>query len=209
MRDTWRRISRALYDDSSSMRSDNFKIFMQMSEQRIEIPLDKSKIVLMLIGALAFVGIGLWFVISPPQIKNSFWGDPLKLAIVGYASILAFSFFAFYLIRKLPDNRPGLVIDDTGLVDNSSGLSAGHVAWADIEGFSVIEIHKQKLIMVHVKNPADYIGRQTSLFRRKSMQANANMYGTPISITTNGLKISFDELLKILVEKLKEKKIIS
>ena len=175
---------------------------MTVSGQRIEIALSKSKIVLMLLGALTFVAIGLWFVIAPPTIENSYWGNPTKIAIAGYASIIFFGLCAFFFIRKLPDNKPGLIIDDTGLVDNSSGLSAGHILWSDIENISVIEIHRQKLIMLQVKNPQLYIDRQTSLFKRKGMELNNKMYGTPLSITANGLKTSFDNLLTILTDKL-------
>ena len=175
---------------------------MTVSGQRIEIALSKSKIVLMLLGALTFVAIGLWFVIAPPTIENSYWGNPTKIAIAGYASIIFFGLCAFFFIRKLPDNKPGLIIDDTGLVDNSSGLSAGHILWSDIENISVIEIHRQKLIMLQVKNPQLYIDRQTSLFKRKGMELNNKMYGTPLSITANGLKTSFDNLMTILTDKL-------
>jgi hypothetical protein len=170
--------------------------------ERIEIPLSKSKIVLMLVGALAFVAVGFWFVIAPPVIENLHWANPTKIAVVGYATILFFGLCAFYLIRKLPDNKAGLVIDDIGLVDNSSGLAAGQILWSDIENISVIEIHRQKLIMLHVKNPHDYIDRQTSLFRRKGMEMNNRMYGTPLSMTANGLKTSFDNLLTTLNDRL-------
>ena len=175
---------------------------MATSGQTIEIALSKKKIFFMLIGALAFVAIGLWFVISPPTISNSYWGNPTKIAIAGYASIVFFGLCAFVLIKKLPDNKPGLIIDQTGLTDNSSGVSAGQILWTDIENISVIEIHSQKLIMLQVTNPQDYIDKQTSSFKRKMMQLNYKMYGTPLSITSNGLKISFDELLSTLTDKL-------
>jgi hypothetical protein len=170
--------------------------------QPIEIALSKSKIILLLLGALAFVTIGLWFVIDPPIIKNIYWGNPTKIAIAGYASIIFFGLCAFYFIRKLPDKRPGLIIDDKGIIDNSSGLSAGQILWSDIDDITVIEIHRQKLIMLHVKNPQDFISRQTSVLKRKGMEFNYKMYGTPLSITTNGLKTSFDSLLKLLTEQL-------
>lgn len=179
---------------------------MTSPKQRIEIPLSKKKLTLMLLGALTFVAIGLWFVIAPPTISNSYWGNPTKIAIAGYASVLVFGLCAFVLIRKLPDNKPGLIIDDVGFTDNSSGASAGQILWSDIEDISVIEIHRQKIIMVQVINPQDYIGKQTSGFKRKMMQTNYKMYGTPLSITSNGLKISFDELLATLVDKLKQSK---
>jgi len=171
--------------------------------QRTEIAISKSKIILMLFGALIFIAIGLWFVISPPTIDNSYWGNPTKIAIVGYASILFFGLCAFFIFRKLFDNKPGLILDNKGLIDNSSGLSAGHILWTDIEKISVIEIHGQKLIMLHVINPQHYIKSQKSSFKRKGMELNSKMYGTPLCITTNGLKISFDKLFALLTEKLK------
>ena len=176
---------------------------MTTSGQKIEIALSKKKIFLMLLGALTFIAIGLWFVISPPTISNSYWGNPTKITIAGYASILFFGLCAFVLIKKMPDNKPGLIIDQTGLTDNSSGVSAGQILWSDIEDISVLEINRQKLIMLQVRNPQDYIDKQTSGFKRKMMQMNYKMYGTPLSITSNGLKISFDELLSTLTDKLK------
>lgn len=95
-----------------------------------------------------------------------------------------------------------MIIDDIGLIDNSSGLSAGHILWSDIENIFVIEIHRQKLIMLQVKTPKNYIDRQTSVFKRKGMELNNKMYGTPLSLTSNGIKTSFDDLMKILIVKL-------
>ncbi len=173
---------------------------------RIEIPLNKSKLLIMLIGSLAFVAIGFWFVINPPVIENSFWGNPARLAIAGYAAIVFFGIVAFFLLRKLPDSKPGLIIDETGLTDNSGGLAAGHIAWSDIEDISEMEMHRQRLIMIHVRNPEEYIDRQKNLFKRKGMQMNYKMYGTPISITVNGLKTSFDDLMNILMTRIRKSK---
>lgn len=174
------------------------------TEQRIEIPLSKSKLIMMLFGASAFVAIGLWFVIAPPDIKNSYWGNPTRIAVVGYASIIFFGLCTVVLMRKLPDNKPGLIIDDTGLSDNSSALSAGHISWADIENIYVLEFQKQRLLMLEVSNPQDYIDRQSSLFKRKGMALNYRMYGTPLSITANGLKIPFQELFALVTERFQE-----
>lgn len=171
---------------------------------QIEIALSKKKLILMLIGAIAFVIIGLWFVIAPPTISNPFFGNPTRLFIVGVVAIVFFGLCAIYIARKIPDNKPGLIIGKIGLTDNSSGVAAGQILWSDIENISVIEIHRQKLIMLEVKNPQDYIDKQTSGFKRKMMQMNFNMYGTPLSITSNSLKIKFDELLKILNDQLQE-----
>lgn len=155
----------------------------------------------MLLGSLAFVGIGLWFVISPPAIQNAYWGHPAKLAVIGYAAIFFFGLCAYFFLRILSSSKPGLVIDDNGLLDRSGALSAGHISWHDIENISVMETQQQKLIMLEVKNPRHYINRQENRLKRKAMEMNEKMYGTPLSITASGLKISFDDLLDLLSQK--------
>jgi hypothetical protein len=177
---------------------------MEELRQQIVIPLNKLKIILMLLGAVMFVVLGIWFVFYPPNIENSYWVTPFKMKLAGYASIVFFGTCAVFLIRKMPSDKPGLIIDDTGLTDNSSGLPAGQILWSDIEKVSVNEISGQRIIMLHAKNPQDYIDRQTSLFVRKGMELNNRLYGKPLSLTANGLKISLEDLLALVTKKFEE-----
>lgn len=157
-------------------------------------------------GSLGFTAIGLWFVLNPPNISNPYFGNPTRLLVLGIIAILIFGLLTIYIARKLTDNKPGLIIDNIGLIDNSSGVSAGQILWSDIEDISVLEIHRQKLIMLQVKNPQDYIDKQTSVLKKKLMQMNFNIYGTPLSITSNSLQIKFEELLHILNDRLNKTK---
>lgn len=170
--------------------------------QPIEIPLSKKKLTLMVIGSLIFVVLGILFVTNPEKYTSSIMRSPTIIFIAGLASILFFGLCFFFICKKLGDKSPGLVISDEGILDNSSGVSGGQIKWTEINDISVIKIHRQKLIMLQVKNPQDYIERQTSGLKRKMMKINYKMYGTPLSITSNGLEISFDELLSTLTEKL-------
>ena len=156
----------------------------------------------MLFGSIGFVAAGVWFLINPPKISNGLFGNPTFILVMSIASIVFFGLCAFYIGRKLPDNRPGLIIDSIGLTDNASAISAGQILWSDIENISVLEIQRQKLIMLEVKNPQHYIDRQPSVFKKKLMQMNFNSYGTPLSITSNSLQIQFDELLNLLHQNL-------
>jgi hypothetical protein len=165
---------------------------------QIEIQLSKKKLILMLVGSIAFVLLGLWLISEADNLTGWRANNPTYTRIIGIAGVLFFGVCAVYIGRKLPDNKPGLIIDDVGLTDNSSGVSAGQILWSDVKNIKVIEIHRQKLIMLKVKNPHDYIDRQTSGLKRKMMKMNFNMYGTPLSITANSLQIKFDELLNIL-----------
>jgi hypothetical protein len=170
--------------------------------QSIEIPLSKKKLTLMIIGSFIFIVLGILFVASPEKYTSSIMRSPTIIFIAGLASILFFGLCFFFILKKLVDNSPGLVISDEGILDNSSGVSAGQIKWTEIKDISVIEIHRQKLILLQVKNPHDFIDKQISGFKRKLMKMNYKMYGTPLSITSNGLKISFNELLSTLTEKL-------
>lgn len=167
------------------------------SKLPITIPLSKGKLLLSTLGAFAFVAIGFWFVLAPPTTYSSFFG-PTVIIIIGLISILLFGGIAILVIRKLFDPRPGLIIDEQGISDNSGGLSGGQILWQDIIDIQVLQIQRQRLILILIKNPQDYIDRQSNGWKRKLMAMNFRQYGTPLSISTNGLKISFAELLEIL-----------
>lgn len=174
---------------------------MPENTNEVAIPLSKKKLVLMLAGSLAFVAVGLWFVIAPPNFRNDF--RAARAGAAGGAGIVVFGLFAFFLARKLGDSQPGLVVSHRGFIDNVSATPAGEVLWDDVTGFDVMELQGQRFIVVLVRNPEQYIARQTSAFKRKLMSMNANMAGSPVSISANSLQIGFDELLALLIERLK------
>jgi hypothetical protein len=174
---------------------------MAPTKNSIEIPLSKKKITLILIGSIVFVVLGVWFVMEPDKFSRGPLRNPTVVTIVGIAAIVFFGICALYALRKLPDNKPGLIMDESGLTDNSSAVSAGHIRWADINDLSVITIQKQKFILLHVNNPQDYIDRQRGSLKRKMMQLNFKLYGSPLTLNTNGLKVTFDELHKLITER--------
>ena len=174
---------------------------------QIEIPLSKNKLILMFLGSLIFVALGLWFVIKPPTISNRFLNNPTLILTVGIAAILFFGLCTIFLAKKLPDRTPGLIINDLGITDNSSGVSAGLILWSDIVAITVENVANQRFIMVIVKNPYDYINRQTGFIKRKAMEINYKSYGSPISISANGLKSNFVELYKIILDKYNDSKV--
>jgi hypothetical protein len=112
----------------------------------VVIPLSKSKIALLLFGAVAFVAACVWiwsFADREP--------DPLFVKGVAATGIVFFGLCAIVSCIKLLDGRPGLIIDGEGIVDNSSGGSARRI-----------------------------------------------LTGSPINISSNALRVSFDELVRLL-----------
>lgn len=178
---------------------------MTQNEQ-MEIPLSKTKMLLTLVGAIIFVGLGFWFLINPPKISNPIFGNPTLIFIVGLASILFFGLMAVSIFRKISDKKPGLIISRQGITDNSSSVSAGLIPWTDIQEIKVSQVMSQKFLMFIVSNPQDYLDKVKNPLKRNAMKMNYKTYGSPISISSNALQTNFDDLQKLLVEKMNEYK---
>jgi hypothetical protein len=175
-------------------------------ENQIEIPLSKQKLYLMLFGSIMFIGIGTWLVIKPPKSNHPIFGNPMLILISGISAIIFFGYIAFTLLKKMPDNKPRLVINSEGIIDNSSGVSAGIVLWKDIIEITTSNVMNQKFLMFIVNNPEEYINRQNGIVKRKAMEMNYKSYGSPISISANTLDTNFEELYELLQNKFKEHK---
>jgi len=172
--------------------------------ERIEIPLSKTKLTRGLIGSVVFVLIGLWILIYQPAISNSVFINPLIKYGAAIACILFFGFVSIFYAKKLTDKKPGLIIDNTGITDNSSAVSVGHTPWTDIKYITTIKVVKQDFIILIVENPNNYINKQTNIIKRKTMEMNFKSYGSPINISANSLKSNFNELKSVLDNKLAE-----
>ena len=174
--------------------------------EQIEIPLSKKKMLLTLLGSIAFVGFGAFFAMNPTMFTDH---DPIVVFSAGVVSVLFFGVVAIFLFRKLSDKKPGLTINSRGITDNSSGASIGLVLWSDIEGIEMTSVANQKFLTITVENPHDYINKATNPVQRKGMQINHRSYGSPILISANSLQTNLNSLQKLLTVKMEEYKATS
>jgi hypothetical protein len=169
-----------------------------MGQERIEIKLSKKKAVLSFSGALAFVVGGLWMVsVSDNQVRYI----PLLLKVTGYSSILFFAAAGMFILYKLFDSKPGLVIDNEGLHDNSNASSAQLVTWSQIKGIKIEQVMSTRFILVDIHDPEGFMENIVGLMKRL-MMGNYKMYGTPISIISNSLNCNTENLYKIISERM-------
>lgn len=166
------------------------------SETKTEISFSKKKIILILSGSLIFVLLGLWFVIDPP--KDHLSDSTIRLNIIGYISFIFFGVVAVFCIKKIFDNHPALIFNDLGFDDRSSLFSAGFILWKDVRSISVIEIRKQRMIMLELNNPEQYIQSQNNFFKKQILKMNFKLYGAHLGLSSKGLDITFDELYEQL-----------
>ena len=166
--------------------------------ERVEIKLSKVKLFIMLLGCLLFVTAGILFIINPKNYESFLIRSPTFILISGWTSVLFFGFIGFFILKKIGNKLPGLVISEEGITDNSSGLSAGFIPWSDIIAIKETKVVNQKFINIVVKDSQLYIDRQKNGLKRRAMQTNYNMWGTAIGISVNGLNSNYDNLKKIL-----------
>lgn len=163
----------------------------------IKIELSKKKIILLLLGATLFVVVSLW-IWNYAEIQQRFSSVLMKIiAVVGF---LFFGMCFIFGFLKLFDNRPGLIINNDGIVNNTQAAVGNQIVkWENVKGFDVVEIKRNKILLVFVDNANEIIS-QSNWWEKFWLRQNMNLYGAPVSITSNSLKCSFEELTKIITE---------
>lgn len=144
----------------------------------------------LVLGALAFVVIGAWMIV----VGDSHRGIPTP--IIGVASIAFFGAAFVYGVRSLLDSTPGLVLREDGFEDRSSGVAVGFVPWSEVRELAVMSIAGQRFLAVRVHEPAKYAARG-NWWQRAAHRSNTVRCGTPIAISSNALRISFDALVRL------------
>lgn len=117
---------------------------------------------------------------------------------VGIIASIFFGATGIYGIRKIFDNKVGLIIDENGITDNSNASSIGLIEWNDISEIKTEQVMSTKFLLIEIENPEKYIAKAKNKMKARLMKTNMKMYGTPLSITSNTLKYDFDELGKLI-----------
>lgn len=168
---------------------------------KIEISLSKRKTIITLIGSLVFVVFGYLGAIHPENFVSPIFKNPEVIRIIGITGVVFFGLCLVFIARKLIDNKPGLIIDLNGITDNSNAIGIGLIEWKDITAIKTTQVVSTQFLILHTNNPKKYIERAKSLLLKKAMLANHKMYGSPISITSNSLEITFSELETLILER--------
>ena len=164
------------------------------------IPFSKTKVVLLTLVSVALVAGGVWlWSIADQQNRQA----PFLMRTVAIAGILCFGSCTIYGCYKFFDNRPGLVIDSQGIIDNSSAVAVGRVFWREIIDIRESSITGQRFVSIEVIDPEIFI-RQSNFLIKMLNAANLKLMGTPINISANSLWINFDELVQMLVQAYEE-----
>ncbi len=164
----------------------------------IKIPISKRKMLLLIGGAMLLIAASIFLLIVPEASQRY---NPLVIKSVSIAGIAFFGLCLVWAIRQFFDKQAGLIIDAEGIIDATSAIGVGRIRWDEIEAFEIAEISSTKLLLIFVKNPEQLMAGQRGI-KRKMMDMNMSMCGTPFAIATTSLQCTFDELADLLQTRL-------
>ena len=170
---------------------------------KIEIPLSKTKLLLGIGGSILFVVSGLYLFATIADQQTRF--NPALVKGIGIAGILFFGATCIYGIKKIFDKNIGLTIDDNGIIDNTNASSIGLIRWTDITEIKTEQVMSTKFLLIYTSDPKRILENVKGI-KRKLLEGNMKMYGTPLSITSNTLRYNFSDLEKLIRDKLNEQR---
>ncbi|MHA7963882.1 STM3941 family protein [Paenibacillus sp. CAU 1782] len=153
---------------------------------------DKKRLALMTLGSLAFVAVGLWMIISGNWVE----------AIFGVASVLLFGAALLFFLSRLLGRKPSLFINEEGIIDDSSYVSAGTIAWDEIEDIGMTEYSGQRWISIKLRDPQAFLQKQPG-FKRWLMNLNNALVDAPIHISQEMLSVPLGRFYEMVLEKWK------
>lgn len=118
-------------------------------------------------------------------------------AVLFLSSLVVAAFAIFALIYLIKEKFVGFFISGDGLNDISTGNDFGVIMWRDVLKVRVmndLQSPKNKYIILKVRNPQEYIDRETLSAKKRSMILKLHYYGSPICFSNRGLDCSFEEL---------------
>lgn len=151
------------------------------------------------IGLILFILINLILMIFFMHLGYELIKSPGRIlcAIIVVFSFCMVIFGIIAWIRLINEKFIGFFISSDGLNDISTGNNYGIVMWKDVTKVRImkdIENPKKKYIVLKVKNPQEYIERETSQSKRHTMILKMHYYGSPICFSNRGIDCSFEEL---------------
>ncbi|TNE55560.1 MAG: hypothetical protein EP344_13230 [Bacteroidetes bacterium] len=170
---------------------------METNSTSIALPLSKQKLTLVFLGGIIMTGLAGWMAYAPGPLRSELFTSENFIRGVGITGAVFFGLSTLYLLRKLADDRPGLIIDAAGITDNTSGVSVGLIKWGDITGMRQQRIGSTYFIMIDVADPEKYTARAGSVIKM-GMEANHKLYGSPLAINANALQYDKTELAALL-----------
>jgi len=154
--------------------------------ETITLPVPKARFRTMLICCLIVL-------VAPLEML----GSPLRGAttVACIAIVFLLSCIVYFALRMRSD-APMLVIDDTGLTDNASLLTAGFLLWSDIRRVDITSLPiGDSMLSIYLADNEAFFARMNPV-KRALMRINARLAGgAPVNLPLQALDMDRNALL--------------
>ena len=116
--------------------------------ESIIIPFSNKKLIKLLAVSVVFVLAGCWLLIAQPEMSNSVFNDPFTRNTTAVCCVLFFGFAAIVFALKIRAKKPALIIDETGITNNTGTVTGDHIPWSDIRAIVTNTVFNQVFLMV-------------------------------------------------------------
>ncbi|MCO5171825.1 MAG: hypothetical protein M9894_36460 [Planctomycetes bacterium] len=164
-------------------------------------PLRRGRLLGLLALALLFVAGGAWFAwqVGPPSLdpaRNTLRDEALRA--IGLAAAGFFGLCALAIARLLLRGRPGLVIDDEGLIDGTSGAAPGRVRWDEVAAVRVVPQNGQPaLVGLDLVDLERFLDR-LSLLQRWLVRSYVAAGDPPVGLRAESVGLEAEALAALL-----------
>jgi len=166
----------------------------------IRIPSHKGRVLLGIVVCLMFFVIGVWLAMERPAAWIITSEASLVVGFIG-AVVCTFTFIIWFI--RLVDMRPALVLDTHGLLDQTTLLGIGRIAWDDVHALRLMRgrPHKRfnfqrgpRVLALDVSDPERYLKQASLPARWLMMKPYRLRHGTPVVVQLFALKIDAEAL---------------
>ena len=143
----------------------------------------KSTIVKLIIGQIIF-----------SIVLYSLHSDISDVSVVIWILWLLILIFVIFAIVKATQNKPTLIIDKTGIIDNSSVNGIGKIDWNDIRNIEIRKGVNTNFLCIDFFDEQKILNK-TNLMKRFLMKSNKKKLGTICAIPEISINDSLESVL--------------
>lgn len=120
------------------------------------------------------------------------------ISIIGVICSLFCALCTIYIIYRCLSKKPLLIVNEKGIVDNSSALGAGLIEWNEIKDIEIRRLMGQEFIGIIPYDLEKVLSRSSKL-KRFFIKVNKKMGYAPISIGKSNIYMDLEELKGIIL----------
>lgn len=163
----------------------------------IKIGVSKRKAYLQISVAIGLFGITTWF-LTDRVITLSSAFDRTFLIICCTLLMLTFGLIMITGFRTILYSETGVILNQKGIKINIGPNRGQFIKWDDINSFKIFNPESGPVfLLIFIKNPNELISKTFGL-KRFLIKMNNASHGTPVSLTSNWLEYSFEDLYELI-----------